>query len=149
MLRLFLLCQVIFYGEKSKHFANQLTGKISIVINSGKHEKLALDMLSDVASRTQIVASGANKENIFPRLEIAVPDARSDMKMLVDMVCYFGITVRASIYNESLVRYCFLGPKNKLVSIDELPLKVGLEIDWVYTGNFFVRRDLCTPGSNI
>jgi hypothetical protein len=121
--------------KKIETVCKSINEKINIVINSGKYEKHAKDLFSEVDPIAVLVKSDT-KEKLLPRLEIAVPNARSDMKMHVDMVCYFGITVRASIYSEYLLRYCLLGENGNLVAIDEVPLKVGLEIDWVYTGNF-------------
>jgi len=113
--------------------------ELYVSINECEFEDLGYDMFYEVATKTMVskkTATESQSLESFPRLEIIMPSARSDMKIQVDMVCYFGITVRASIFNSYLMRYCLLGKDRNLISIDEMPLKTGLEIDWVFTGNF-------------
>lgn len=112
---------------------------VMIALNKSEFEDLGFDMLNEVADNTTTVRSNspeAQSRDRFPRLEVVVSSASSRMQMLADMVCYFGITVRASMYSEYNLRYCLLGKNEDLLSIDEIPLKIGLEIDWVYTGNY-------------
>ncbi|HAE37058.1 MAG TPA: hypothetical protein DCG57_00285 [Candidatus Riflebacteria bacterium] len=112
---------------------------VMIALNKSEFEDLGFDMLNEVADNTSIARSNsaeAQSRDRFPRLEVVVSSASSRMQMLADMVCYFGITVRASMYSEYNLRYCLLGKNEDLLSIDEIPLKIGLEIDWVYTGNY-------------
>lgn len=114
------------------------SGNLHISLNASIHESLGYDMLHEVADNTTISRSseqGDNSQKSFPRLEVIVPAARSSMQMMADMVCYFGITVRASMYSEFAMRYCLLGKASEVIAIDEVPLKAGLEIDWVFNGN--------------
>lgn len=111
---------------------------LHISINASAHETLGYDMLHEVAEHTTISRSseqGSNSQKSFPRLEVIIPSARASMQMMADMVCYFGITVRASMYSEYVLRYCLLGKESEVIAIDEMPLKAGLEIDWVFNGN--------------
>ena|GEM_PF-2416421 len=113
--------------------------RLHIAINQCEFAELGYDMLHEISVNSTLLRNtDADPQNpaLLPRLEIIVPEARSDMKMQVDMVCYFGITVRTSMFDSYLLRYCLLGKNKELLAIDEIPLKAGLEIDWVYTGNY-------------
>jgi len=115
------------------------TGSLHISINESSYESVGYDMLHEVAQNTTISRSndqGSQSQKHFPRLEVVISSARSSMQMMADMVCYFGITVRASIYSEFALRYCLLGKDSEVLAIDEMPLKSGLEIDWVFNGNY-------------
>jgi len=113
-------------------------GSMHISLNESAHEAQGYDMLHAIAGNTTISRSseaGSSSQKHFPRLEVVIPAARSSMQMMADMVCYFGITVRASMYSEYAMRYCLLGKDSEVIAIDEIPLKAGLEIDWVFNGN--------------
>lgn len=108
--------------------------KLSVFINESKFEDLGRVIFDEIASDT--ILQEGNSLGIFPRINIIIPSAWSSMQLQVDMVCYFGITVRNSMFTNYLIRYCLLDKTEKLLAVDEIPLKVGLEIDWVFTGNY-------------
>lgn len=128
-----------FFWRRIASFLPADTANVLISLNKSEFEDLGFDMLQEVADNTTVARSGspeAQSRDRFPRLEVVVSSARSSMQMMADLVCYFGITVRASMYSEYNLRYCLLGKDQDVLSIDEMPLKTGLEIDWVYTGNY-------------
>jgi hypothetical protein len=124
--------------EKLRARFPDLKEKTCLSINSPEQEQIVTDLLLGTApaSASDLLFEKSNVAKFFPKMQVIIPSVRSNLKILADMVCYFGITVRAFFYNEYLLRYCLQDKNREPISVDELQLKSGLAIDWIYTGNF-------------
>lgn len=124
--------------EKLRTRFPDLKEKVCLSINLPEQEEIATDLLLGTASASvnDLFFEKSDAAKFFPKMQVIIPSVRSNLKILADMVCYFGITVRAFLYNEYLLRYCLQDKNREPISVDELQLKSGLSIDWIYTGNF-------------